>query len=173
MEKFGFRQIDPKEIPGNLIKLIADEWMLVTAGNQEKFNTMTANWGGAGYLWNRPVAFVFIRPERYTYEFAEQNEMFTLSFYDEKYRKALNICGVKSGRDYDKVKEAGLTPIFSEKSLPAFGEAKIVLEVRKIYADMLSEDAFIDKEPIKNHYLTKGNLHKLYIVQIETVWVKD
>lgn len=80
MEEFGYKQIDPKEIPGNLIKLIADEWMLVTAGTQEKFNTMTANWGGAGYLWNRPVAFVFIRPERYTYEFAEKSEMFTLSF---------------------------------------------------------------------------------------------
>ncbi len=172
MEKFGYKLIDPKEIPGNLIKLIADEWMLVTAGTREKFNTMTANWGGAGYLWNRPVAFVFIRPERYTFEFAEQSEMFTLSFYDEKYRNALNICGVKSGRDCDKVKEAKLTPIFTNKGLPAFEEAKIVLEVRKIYADMLSEDAFLDKEPIKNHYLTKGNLHKLYIVQIEKVWIK-
>ena len=172
MEEFGYKQIDPKEIPGNLIKLIADEWMLVTAGNKDKFNTMTANWGGAGYLWNRPVAFVFIRPERYTYEFAENNDMFTLSFYDEIYRKALNIGGVKSGRDCDKVKEAALTPIFTNKGLPAFGEAKIVLEVRKIYADMLFEDAFLDKEPIKNHYLTKGNLHKLYIVQIEKVWIK-
>ena len=85
--------------------------MLVTAGNAEKFNMMTASWGGLGFLWNRPVAFVFIRPQRYTFDFVERNEGFTLSFFGEEYRKVLQLCGTKSGREIDKVAETKLTPI--------------------------------------------------------------
>lgn len=85
--------------------------MLVTAGNAEKFNMMTASWGGLGFLWNRPVAFVFIRPQRYTFDFVERNEGFTLSFFGEEYRKVLQLCGTKSGREIDKVAETKLTPL--------------------------------------------------------------
>ena len=103
-------KIDPKQIDENVIRLIGSQWMLVTAGNPAHFNTMTASWGGLGFLWNRPVAFVFIRPQRYTFQFAEENSGLTLSFFGEEYRDALKICGSRSGRDTDKVAEAGLTP---------------------------------------------------------------
>ena len=93
------------------LNLIGKQWMLVTAGTSEKFNTMTASWGGLGWLWNKPVAFVFIRPERYTHGFIEASDCMTLSFYGEEYREALKICGTKSGRDTDKVAATGLTPI--------------------------------------------------------------
>ncbi|HBE42259.1 MAG TPA: flavin reductase, partial [Bacteroidales bacterium] len=86
MENLGYKLIKPSEIEGNLIDLIASDWMLVTAGDRQKFNTMTANWGGVGHLWNRPVVFVFVRPERYTFRFMEDTKGFTLSFYDEAYR---------------------------------------------------------------------------------------
>lgn len=172
MESLGYRAIDPMEIPGNLIKLIAMDWMLVTAGTKEKFNTMTANWGGAGYLWNRPVVFVFVRPQRYTYEFTENNESFTLSFFEEKYREALNLCGVKSGRDCDKVKEAKLTPHFTINNLPTFKEATLVIECRKLYADMIEKECFIDNTPFNNHYTSKDGVHKMYIAQIEKVYIK-
>ena len=93
------------------LNLIGKQWMLVTAGTSEKFNTMTASWGGLGWLWNKPVAFVFIRPERYTHGFIEASDCMTLSFYGEEYREALKICGTKSGRDIDKVAATGLTPV--------------------------------------------------------------
>ena len=172
MKNMGYSQIAPAEIEENLIRLIADDWMLVTAGTPHKFNTMTANWGGTGYLWNKNVVFVFVRPERYTYGFIESTEGFTLTFFDEKYRDALNLCGAKSGRDCDKVKETGLTPHFTTLGYPAFTEARLVMECRKLYADQLTREAFIDGEPLKTHYSTKGGLHKLYIAEIEKVWIR-
>lgn len=172
MKNLEYREIDPMAIEGNLISLIASDWMLVTAGNRQKFNTMTANWGGTGYLWNKPVVFVFIRPERYTYEFVESSDGFTLTFFDEKYRASLNLCGIKSGRDCNKVSEASLTPHFTELGYPAFTEARLVLECRKLYADTLTKDAFLDSEPLKTHYSTKGGIHKLYIAEIVRAWVR-
>jgi flavin reductase (DIM6/NTAB) family NADH-FMN oxidoreductase RutF len=172
MKNLNYTQIDPAEIKDNLIRLIASEWMLVTAGTREKFNTMTANWGGMGYLWNKNVVFVFVRPERYTYGFIESTEGFTLTFFDEKYRDALNLCGAKSGRDCDKVAETGLTPFFTARDYPAFSEARLVLECRKLYADQLTRDAFIDSEPLRTHYSTKGGMHKLYVAEIVGAWIK-
>lgn len=173
MKQLNFTQIDPAQLSDNLIKLIASDWMLVTAGTREKFNTMTANWGGTGYLWRRPVVFVFVRPERYTYEFIENTDGFTLTFFDEKYRDALNLCGAKSGRDIDKVAETGLTPCFTELGYPAFTEARLVMECRKLYANQLTREAFLNSEPLKTHYSTKGGLHKLYIAEIERTWVRQ
>ena len=103
------KKIAPKDIDKNVIKLIGQDWMLVTAGDQEKFNMMTASWGSMGYLWNKPVVMVFVRPQRYTFEFTEKKDEFTLSFFDEKYRHALNVCGSVSGRDVNKVQESART----------------------------------------------------------------
>lgn len=172
MKSLKYRQIEPASIEGNLIKKIASDWMLVTAGDKQKFNTMTANWGGMGYLWNKPVVFVFVRPERYTYQFMESSDGFTLSFFDETCRDALNLCGSKSGRDCDKVAEAGLTPHFTELGLPSFSEARLVLECHKLYAYTLSRNDFIDGDPVRIHYSTKGGFHKMYIAEIARVWAK-
>ncbi len=172
MKILNYIQIEPTDIDGNLIRQIASDWMLVTAGDRQKFNTMTANWGGMGYLWNKHVVFVFVRPERYTYQFMENSDGFTLSFFEEKYRDALNLCGAKSGRDCDKVAEASLTPHFTEQGYPVFREARMVLECRKLYAETLSKSSFIDDEPLKIHYSTKGGIHKMYIAEIVKVWVK-
>ena len=172
MEKLNFTETDPAKLNDNLIRLIATDWMLVTAGTREKFNTMTANWGGMGYLWNKNVVFVFVRPERYTYEFIESCDGFTLTFYDDRYRDALNLCGTKSGRNCDKVAETGLTPFFTGSGYPAFAEARIVIECRKLYAAQLSRDAFLDREPLDTHDRTKGGLHKVYIAEIEKCWTR-
>ncbi len=170
MKREGYRLIKPSDIEINLIELIASDWMLVTAGNSKKFNTMTANWGGMGYLWNKPVVFVFVRPERYTFGFIEGTDGFTLTFYDETYRAALNICGTKSGKDCDKIAEAELTPYFTETGYPAFKEAKLIIECRKLYSTMLEEGKFIEFGLLKTYYANKGGLHKLYIAEIEKVW---
>ncbi|MEE0957528.1 MAG: flavin reductase family protein, partial [Ruminococcus sp.] len=98
-----FTEIKPQEITQNPFQLIGNDWALVTAGNAEKFNTMTISWGGVGIMWNKPVTFSFIRPQRYTFGFMQENGCFSMSFFDEEYRKALAFCGSKSGRDVDKV----------------------------------------------------------------------
>ena len=153
------------------ISLIKDEWMLITAGTSDKYNTMTANWGGIGYLWCKPVAFIFVRPERYTHDFIEETDRVTLSFYSEEYRKALQFCGSKSGRDYDKAKETGLTPIQLESGTMTFGEARITLDCRILYKQDLTSDSFIDTELRDRWYNEKqGGYHTVYIVEIETVY---
>jgi len=154
--------------------LLDRQWMLITAGNKENYNTMTASWGGIGVLWNRPVAFIFVRPERYTHDFIEQNERVTLSFYAEEYRKALTICGTKSGRDIDKAKEAGLTPIETETGDITFDEARMTVVGRKLFKTEMTDESFLDKSILSRWYhTTKGDgLHTIYILEIETIYEK-
>ena len=105
-----------KDIEENLFQMIGEDWMLITAGDPktEKYNTMTASWGGTGILWGKPVAFCFIRPQRYTYTFTEAGNHLTLSFFHGKKRDALKLCGSRSGRDCDKITLAGLTPVIEQ-----------------------------------------------------------
>lgn len=167
------KKIEMVELTENVVKLIGEKWMLISAGNSEKFNLMTASWGGVGFLWNKPVAFIFVRPERYTFSFVEREEYFTLSFFGEEYRKMLTLCGTKSGRDIDKIAETGLSPYFTDLGNPVYREAEITFECRKMYADMLSEDAFIDKSPLSKWYGEKNGLHKMYVAEIVNVWIKN
>lgn len=168
-----FQPVAPKEISENAIKLIGDKWMLVTAGDSAKFNMMTANWGCMGYLWNKPVVFIFIRPERHTFGFIEENPSFTLSFFAPEYRKALEICGSVSGRDVNKVEKSGLTPYFMSSGNVSFEEAYLVLECKKLYAEPLNPEAFIDKDILAKKYNTEeGGLHKVYVAEIINAWEK-
>lgn len=162
------KRADILDIRENAIKLIGKEWMLITAGRENSFNTMTASWGGLGELWNRHVAFTFIRPQRYTFGFAEDNDHFTLSFLPEKYRKALAIAGSKSGRDCDKVSEAGITPILTDNGI-AFAESRLVIECKKLYAGFLDSELFINKNILKEHY-PDNDLHKMYVGEILSTW---
>ena len=156
----------------NAFDLIGKEWMLVTAGNKEKFNTMTASWGGIGWLWNKPVAFVFIRPERYTHDFIERESRLTLSFYKEEYRSILQFCGTKSGRDVDKVKETGLKPAALESGAMTFEQAWLTLDCRKLFKSPMAAADFIDKSILEKWYGPQpgGSLHDVYVVEIEGVY---
>ena len=165
----GYREISPYEIE-NAMKLIGRDWMLVSAENGGKVNTMTASWGCMGILWNKEVCTVFIRPQRYTYEFTEASEKMTLSFFDESYRDALRFCGTKSGRDFDKFKECGLT-YEVEDGAPIINEARLTVICKKLYADNLKEECFLTPEPLVN-YKAK-DYHRFYICEIEKVLVKE
>ncbi len=167
----GFRKVSPEELQDNFINKISREWMLITAGNKEKFNMMTASWGGVGVLYNRPVAICFINPARYTYRIMESSDTYTLTFYPKEYRKALEYCGTKSGRDEDKVKGSGLTPVEVETGAMAFGEANIIIECRKLVSQSISLDA-IDNQEEKSKRATQP-MPKMYIGEIVNVWVKD
>lgn len=167
-----FRKISPKELEENAIELIGDQWMLVTAGTMGKFNMMTASWGAMGELWNKPVAFVFVRPQRYTHGFTESEDMLTLSFFEPSYRPVLTLCGNTSGRDTDKVAKTGLTPYETEKGGVAFREARLVLECRKLYSDVLKKENFKDgKIPAKLY--PGDDFHTMYVTEIVNAWVKE
>ena len=163
-----FKKISPREIAENPFSLIGDDWGLVTAGGRDSFNTMTVSWGGVGILWGKPVVYAFIRPQRYTYGFLEREERFSLSFYPEEYRKALALCGSKSGRDVDKVAATGLIPAFTEDNVPYFEQAKLVLICKKLYAQDLNEQSVIDSEAVLPNY--KGDdWHRMYVGEITSV----
>lgn len=162
-----FRTILPQEIFDNPFQLIGSDWGLVAAGNADGFNMMTVSWGGVGIMWNKPVAFTFIRPQRYTFEFLERDSFFTVSFFDEQYRPALSLCGTKSGRNTDKTAEAGLTPVFTEDGVPYFEEARLVFVCKKMYGQFLNEESVLDSAVLK-HY-DGDEYHKLYISEIVEV----
>ncbi|WP_058304115.1 flavin reductase family protein [Gorillibacterium timonense] len=165
-----FDEISPNELTDNIFRLIGDEWMLITAGTLGNCNTMTASWGGTGILWHKPVATCVVRPTRYTYEFLEASETFTLSFFSEEYRKALEICGKKSGRDGDKFEAAGITPVEEKPGLVSFQEARLVLECRKLYVHDLQPDHFVD--PSLDKFYPNKDYHRMYIGEITRCLVK-
>lgn len=161
-----YEKTDLHKIDENPFKLIGSDWMLITAGDKSSFNTMTASWGGVGVLWNKPVTYIFVRQTRYTYEFLEKNKSYSLSFFDENYRKALTICGTKSGRDTDKVKEAGLTPVVSENGLVHFSEARLVLDCTTLYYQDIDPANFLDSS-IEGFY--NNDYHRMYIGEINNI----
>lgn len=168
------KKIDALEIQENLIKLIGKDWMLISAGDKDNYNTMTASWGFMGYFSNKPTAVILVRPERYTTEFIESKERFTLSFFAENYRKALSLLGTKSGRDGDKIGETGLNVTFTENGNPTFSEARIVMECRKLFVSDMKGNEFIDKSLIEAWYNPKkGNFHRLYMAEIEGVYIEE
>ncbi len=165
------QKIDPKDITRNPFTMIADDWMLITAGNQEKCNTMTASWGGLGILWGRPVATCYIRPQRYTKEFVDREGYFTLSVLPKEYRKALSFCGSRSGRDYDKFKETGLTPAYADCGAPYIAQAELVLVCKKLYTQELTPEHLTDPS-IDGAIYPHHDWHTMYVGEIVEAYQK-
>lgn len=142
------------------------EWAVLTAGSIEEFNTMTISWGGLGTIWNKPVATIYVRPNRYTYEFIEKNDYFTISFFDKEYRNDLTILGSKSGRDVDKISLTKLTPKSLGKYI-SYNEAKLTIVCKKLYFQDMNISNVYDKSniDIDKFYRTEP-MHRMYIGQI-------
>lgn len=170
------REISVSELKINPFDLIGKEWMLVTAGNEERgYNTMTASWGHLGSIWGHhggsATAVVYVRPQRYTKQFVDRESTFTLCFFDEAYHKALGYLGSHSGRDGDKVAHVGMTPVF-EDDTTYFAEAKLVLVCRKLYQAPIKEEFFLDKSVVEDCYPNR-DFHDLYIASIEKVLIAE
>ncbi|MBN2682569.1 MAG: flavin reductase [Bacteroidales bacterium] len=168
----GFKKISFEDLNQSTYKLIANDWALLTGGDTSSFNTMTISWGGFGCLWSLPVTFVFVKPERFTFGFMEKSGLYTLSFFDhEKYKDDLRICGTKSGRDGDKLKETKLSLITTPNGLKAFNEAEIIIECEVVYSDFLDEKGILH-EPATKWY-NGEKFHKMYVGKVLAVWVKE
>lgn len=159
------KRIDVTALSQNVFSAIGRQWMLLTAGGREKANTMTVSWGGLGVLWGKNVATVYVRPQRYTYEFMEKGDTFTLSFLGEEWREALKLCGAKSGREVDKFRETGLTLAYGAGDAPYLQEAQVVLVCKKLYFDDIEPSHFLDGDIDGKNYPGK-DYHRMYIGEI-------
>ncbi len=161
------KPIDVFDISDNTFKLIAKDWMLVSAGELADFNTMTASWGAFGELWHKKICMCFVRPVRHTYQFMEKTDTFTLTFFDEQHREALKYCGHHSGREVDKMAYTGLTPAETDSGAVYFEEARLVIECRKVYIHDLDPSKFLDPK-IDEEYPNK-DYHRMYIGEVVRV----
>ncbi|MGN0556931.1 MAG: flavin reductase [Acutalibacteraceae bacterium] len=154
---------DVAELHENFIDAIANEWMLISAGDESGYNMMTASWGFVGEMWGKNAAVAAIRPSRYTKEFVDGNDYFTLSFYGKDAKKTIHaVCGSKSGRDVDKAKECGLTPVFADNSV-YFEGARLVLVCKKMYVAQMNPANIIDKS-VEKWY--DNDYHTIYVGEI-------
>lgn len=167
----AFREVKAEALQLNPFTAIGTQWMLITAGDREHHNTMTASWGAMGVMWGKNVVTVYIRPQRYTKEFVDHNEFFTLSFFGEECREALRICGSKSGRDCDKEKEAGLTP-YEVDGTTAFEEAEMIFVCKKQYHQEMKPE-FFDEPANDSRWYPEKDYHTFYMAEITKVLVKE
>ena len=147
---------------------IQSKWMLVTSEKDGVANTLTASWGGLGSLWRRKVAFIFIRPSRYTNDFIEASNRFTLTFFDGRMEE-MGYLGKTSGRDVpDKIEKAGLH-LTSVEGKPTFEEGRLMISCRVIYKDPIVRENFVEKN-IDDELNPDGNRSIVYVGEIEEAW---
>jgi flavin reductase (DIM6/NTAB) family NADH-FMN oxidoreductase RutF len=163
----NFIAIKPEEIKGNPFQMIGSDWMLVTAQMEDKVNTMTASWGGLGVMWEMNVAYVVLRPSRYTKVFVDAADTFSLTFFDPSYQETLNYLGTVSGRDEPKIAKSGLT-VCQAGDTPYFAEGRLVLICRKLYHQPYNPKGFTDPAIDSANYPGK-DYHTLYIGEITKV----
>lgn len=165
------REVKREDLSCNVFRLFGEGSPLLTAGDRNGLNTMTIGWGGLGTLWGKPVCTVYVRPERYTYDFMEKSDYFTVSAFDSSFRREMAFCGRKSGREVDKVRACGFTPCFAQGDAPYFAEAELVVVCRKLYAQDLREEYLTKAEDVLPYY-EKDGWHRMYIGEVVQVLKK-
>ncbi len=166
-----FIEISPEKFDQSPFRIIGHDWMLVTAKKADKVNTMTASWGGLGVMWAKNVSFIVIRPQRFTKEFIDSSEQFSLSFLDSSFKKQLGYLGTVSGRDEDKIGKTELTVSY-DNGVPYFDEAKTVIICKKLYAQEYKPECFIDTE-LDSKFYPDSDHHTLYISEVQKILVRE
>lgn len=165
-----FNEIKSEELNESAFKLIGKDWMLITSEKEGNVNTMTASWGGLGIMWGKDVAYIVVRPQRYTKEFIDTDGRFTLTFFDNNYKKQLGYLGSTSGRTEDKITKSGLTVAYVDNN-PYFEEGKVILSCRKLYSQYLKPENFVDNALCEKWYPEK-DYHEMYIAEVEKILIK-
>lgn len=165
-----FAQISIPELTLAPFHKLDKEWALLSAGEKGAFNTMTVSWGSLGTIWNKPAATIYVRPTRYTKEFIDSHERFTLCFFSEQYRKALSRLGAVSGRDGDKLLGTGLTAAFDfGADAPVFEQSSLALVCRKIYVGAIDPKGILNEKTLEANY-PKRDFHAVYIGEVEAAY---
>ena len=165
------QEMEIRDLSCDVFQVFQHATPLLSAGSAEKFNTMVIGWGGLGTLWGKAVCTVYVRPQRYTYEFMERENAFSVSVLPPECREALRVCGSESGRDVDKVKKCGLTPAFNALGAPYFEQAQLVLVCRKLYADDLQPEKFTDQS-LDGRWYPEHDYHRMYAGEVVQVLKK-
>lgn len=168
----SFKKINIEDLNDfNPFTAIGKEWFLLTAGDINSFNTMTASWGGVGVMWGKNVITTVVRSNRNTFNYLNNGDTFTISFYPNECKDILNYCGSHSGRDVDKVAETGLKPIQLDDGV-AFEQSKLVFVCKKLYAQELDTKNFIDTSCTK-WYSDTNPIHTAFVGEIVAVYSND
>ena len=167
----SFKEIAAEELNMNPFTKIGKEWMLISAGNEEKANTMTASWGALGVMWGKNAVTVYLRPQRYTKEFVDREQTFTISFLGEKYRQNLGYCGKVTGTGIDKISEAGLTPYYVDGTT-AIEEADMIMVCKTMYHDTIKPECF-DETRNNDKWYPDKDYHTMYIAEVTKVLLKE
>ena len=166
-----FEKIDVTKENINPFQRIGQDWMLISAKKENKVNTMTASWGTMGVFWGKNVVTVGIRPQRFTKEFVDAGDFFTLTFFDGERKEEMGYLGKVSGRDEDKIAKVGFTPVFTGEST-YFEEADMVFICRKLYQAPIKEEGFVSQKTVDECY-PKRDFHEMYIGEIVKALVKE
>ena len=169
----NLQPVDVKDFSPRIFHLFDDQWLLLACGDftTRHFNAMTVSWGSMGTIWNRPFVQVLVRPTRYTFEFMNRYDTFTVSAFAEPHRSALSLLGSTSGRDGDKIAASGLTPVASRKvASPGFAEAELILECRKLFWQDIDPAHLVDPS-IEDHYPEK-DYHRMFLGEVVGVFAR-
>jgi len=167
-----YREIKPSELCENPFNLIGDEWMLIGAAKEDgTFNMMTASWGMMGIMWGKPALNCLIRYTRHTFKFTEASPRAAFSFFGDECRSQLGVLGSKSGRDFDKMRESGLTPVVEDGTV-WFKEARLVIFGKKLYAHDVTPTEFKVPDLCDSVY-PRRDFHRIYTYEIEKILIKD
>ena len=171
-EENGFKKFNVREdFAENGFQWFHDAELLA-AGDREKSNAMTIGWGGIGTLWGRTALTVYVAEKRYTKEFMDRSEYFTVMAFDVVHSNVLNYMGRQSGRDGDKAKALGLHTAYTENGTPYYTEAEMVIECRIMYAAPFDPQNFKSDAP-KNMYRNfPAGVHTMYIGEVVNAWRK-
>lgn len=170
----SFRSISPGEFTTKPVELFGSDWPLLCAGTKDDFNSMTIGWGAVGQIWGMPYTSVYVRPTRYTHEFMDKYEYFSIVVFDRSFKESLATFGTESGRDIDKMNFPGLTPDFSYNA-PVFHEANLILICKKMYRQEIDKDLLISeyKTKVIEEFYSKGvsynNFHTIYYGEITNI----
>ena len=167
----SFNEINIENLNLNPFTKIGKDWMLITAKYNDKINTMTASWGGFGFMWGKNVSYVVIRPQRYTKEFIDNSDYFSLCFFTDEYKKTLSYLGTVSGRDENKIEKSDLN-IIQYNDIPIFKESNLAFVCKKLYRQDLKYTSFIEKD-IDNLWYKNKDYHTLYISEITNIFEKQ
>ncbi len=166
-----FKKVKPSELQNNLFKMISKDWGVITVSGEDKVNGMTASWIQMGYIWNKDVVTVYVRPQRYTDELMRKEETFSVAFFDEEYREQVNYLGRISGKDEDKLKKCDFTTTIVEDTA-VIEQASVVFVCKKLYQGILKKENFLDQELAKKCYPGE-DFHHAYVAEIKEVLVKE
>ncbi|MBN2776430.1 MAG: flavin reductase [Bacteroidales bacterium] len=167
----NFEEQTWQDLNDNAIRMIGKDWVLISAGTAEDYNMMTASWGTLGWLWERPVSTIYVRPQRHTHNYTEREDYYTLCFFDDPDKEVLRLMGTVSGKDFDKMGYEKLTPVVTPNGSIAFEEAYLIIECKKLYSMVLKEEEFDDKTPMNDMY-PERDFHTVYYGEIMGVWRK-